>query len=265
MAFGVCLNSVTREGPSSKQCSTSNNHHLRLALKLFRKNQLSPSSIGISPLPSVHPLTFQRKSVRSSIQCYLNFNLTKGRSPGFGSTTKYSTPYSDSLSLRLHIHCLTLHQIVTRRFILQRHAITHKRALTTCKHTVSSSLSLPFRGTFHLSLTVLVHYRSLEYLALGDGPPRFRRNFTCSVVLRIHSREYVFDYRIITFFDSSFQMIRLTCSFVTPYRVSYNPNKQACWFGLFRFARRYSGNRFFFLFLRVLRCFSSPGLPSDML
>ena len=78
-------------------------------------------------------------------------------------------------------------------------------------------------------------------------------------------REYIFNYRIITFFDSSFQMIRLIYSFVTPYRVSYNPNKQAYWFGLFRFARRYSGNRFFFLFLRVLRCFSSPGLPSDML
>jgi len=28
------------------------------------------------------------------------------------------------------------------------------------------------------------------------------------------------------------------------------------------FARRYLGNRVFFLFLRVLRCFSSPGLPS---
>ncbi len=27
------------------------------------------------------------------------------------------------------------------------------------------------------------------------------------------------------------------------------------------FARRYSGNRFFFLFLRLLRCFSSPGSP----
>src|SRR5699024_12156987 len=86
----------------------------------FGENQLSPGSIGISPLPSTHPLTFQRKSVRSSIQCYLNFNLVKARSPGFGSTTKYSTPYSDSLSLRLHIHCLTLHQIVTRRFILQK-------------------------------------------------------------------------------------------------------------------------------------------------
>ena len=47
--------------------------------------------------------------------------------------------------------------------------------------------------------------------------------------------EQTFDYRIITFFDSSFQMIRLVCSFVTPYRVSYNPNKQAHWFGLFPF------------------------------
>ena len=27
------------------------------------------------------------------------------------------------------------------------------------------------------------------------------------------------------------------------------------------FARRYSGNRFYFLFLRLLRCFSSPRLP----
>ena len=35
------------------------------------------------------------------------------------------------------------------------------RALTSCKHTVSGSISLPFRGAFHLSLTVLVHYRSL--------------------------------------------------------------------------------------------------------
>ena len=34
-------------------------------------------------------------------------------------------------------------------------------------------------------------------------------------------------------------------------------------FGLasFPFARRYLGNRVFFLFLGVLRCFSSPGLP----
>ena len=35
--------------------------------------------------------------------------------------------------------------------------------------------------------------------------------------------------------------------------------------GSSRFARRYSGNRVYFLFLRVLRCFSSPGLPPNAL
>jgi hypothetical protein len=34
------------------------------------------------------------------------------------------------------------------------------RALTSCKRTVSGSISLPFRGAFHLSLTVLLRYRS---------------------------------------------------------------------------------------------------------
>ena len=33
-------------------------------------------------------------------------------------------------------------------------------APTDCRHTVSGTLSLPSRGTFHPSLTVLVHYRS---------------------------------------------------------------------------------------------------------
>ena len=35
--------------------------------------------------------------------------------------------------------------------------------LTDCKPTVSGTISLPSRGTFHLSLTVLVRYRSLTY------------------------------------------------------------------------------------------------------
>ena len=46
---------------------------------------------------------------------------------------------------------------------------------------------------------------------------------------------------------------------------SYNPREQALWFGLFPFRSCYSGNRIFFLFLWVLRCFSSPRLPSTEL
>src|SRR5215510_10138140 len=54
---------------------------------------------------------------------------------------------------------------MTRRLILQkaRHHPTHPegwKALTDCKRTVSGTISLPSRGTFHLSLTVLVRYRS---------------------------------------------------------------------------------------------------------
>ena len=45
----------------------------------------------------------------------------------------------------------------------------------------------------------------------------------------------------------------------TSFTVSSTPDKSGL--GSFPFARRYLGNRTFFLFLRVLRCFSSPGLP----
>src|SRR5699024_11781629 len=34
------------------------------------------------------------------------------------------------------------------------------KAPTDCKHTVSGTISLPSRGAFHLSLPVLVRYRS---------------------------------------------------------------------------------------------------------
>src|SRR5215218_11224224 len=53
---------------------------------------------------------------------------------------------------------------LTRRLILQKarhHPTTKSRALTDCRHTVSGTLSLPSRGTFHHSLTVLIRYRSL--------------------------------------------------------------------------------------------------------
>ena len=69
----------------------------------FGEYELSPSLIGLSLLPSAHPEAFQRLSVRTSIWRYPDFILAKGRSLGFASTAHDSTPYSDSLSLRLHV------------------------------------------------------------------------------------------------------------------------------------------------------------------
>ena len=98
---------------------------------------------------------------------------------------------------------------------------------------------------------------------MGDGPPGFRRDFTCPAVLRIHSGENeCFDYRAVTFYGGPFQTASSTPFLFTPYECPTTPRGKPLGLGCFRFARRYSGNRICFLFLWVLRCFSSPGLPS---
>ena len=129
----------------------------------FGEYELSPSLISLSPLPSTHPEAFQRLLVRSSSWCYPAFNLVKGRSLGFASTTTDYAPSSDSLSLRLRASShLTLPATVTRRFIMQkarRHSQKLLRPLVGARFQVLFHSSV--RSAFHLSLTVLVHYRSL--------------------------------------------------------------------------------------------------------
>ena len=51
----------------------------------FGEYELFLGLIGLSPLPTVHPNTFQREPVRSSMSFYRHFNLTMGRSPSFAS------------------------------------------------------------------------------------------------------------------------------------------------------------------------------------
>ena len=49
--------------------------------------------------------------------------------------------------------------------------------LAACEYAVSGSLSSPLRGAFHLSLTVLVHYRLLKVFSLGGWSPQFPTGF----------------------------------------------------------------------------------------
>ena len=76
-------------------------------------------------------------------------------------------------------------------------------------------------------------------------------------------RERSFGYRVVTFSDGPFQVASPT-PFLCNSRIECptTPEGKPSGLGCFRFARRYSGNRICFLFLRVLRCFSSPGVPS---
>ena len=130
----------------------------------FGEYELSPSLISLSPLPSAHPEAFQRLLVRTSIWCYPDFILAKGRSLGFASAASDSTPSSDSLSLRLRDSCpLTLPDTVTRRLIMQkarRHRTKRLRLLVGV--WVQGLFHSSVRSAFHLSLTELVHYRSLR-------------------------------------------------------------------------------------------------------
>ena len=128
----------------------------------FGEYELSPSLISLSPPPSGHPEAFQRLLVRSSRWCYPSFNLPKGRSLGFASTPSDLSPCSDSLSLRLRIsRSLTLPEKVTRRFIMQK-ARRHSCELRPLVGAWFQELfHSSVRSAFHLSFTVLVHYRSL--------------------------------------------------------------------------------------------------------
>jgi hypothetical protein len=134
-----------------------------------------------------------------------------------------------------------------------------------CKHTLAlpSSVSRrfqvlfhsPHRGSFHLSLTVLVRYRSTKVFSLGGWTPQLPTGLACPVVLRIPaclSRLRLQDYHPVSLaFPEPFGSARLAlCR-------SYNPDSRSCRFGLFHFRSPLLAE--LFLFLRVLRCFTSPG------
>ncbi len=109
---------------------------------------------------------------------------------------------------------LTLLQTLTRWLIMQKargRAGQARHASTAFKRRVSGSLSLlysryfsPFpHGTGSLSV-------SGEYLALEDGPPSFRQDFSCPALLRNRFRGlWIFDDRALTFFGDSFQNLDL--------------------------------------------------------
>ena len=52
-----------------------------------------------------------------------------------------------------------------------------RKPLTDCKHTVSGTISLPSRGTFHHSLTVLIRYRSQKVFRLTGWSRQIHSRF----------------------------------------------------------------------------------------
>ena len=153
---------VTLAGPAPNQCSTSTilfseaspkaisgrTSYLRVRLEFLRYPHLIPAFFNMrgfgppvrvtapSPWTGVdHPVSGLRPRTQVALfrlafaaASALHLNLARERNSPVHSTKGTPSPID--------------------------------RAPTSCKHTVSGSISLPFRGAFHLSLTVLLHYRS---------------------------------------------------------------------------------------------------------
>ena len=137
-------------------------------------------------------------------------------------------------------------------------------APTGCKRMVSGSFSPPCSGYFspflHSTGSLSV---SWEYLALPGGPGCFRQDSSCPALLRI-----LLIVNAITCTRLSLSAVRLSSHFqFSVYNTGAVLLPLCCRnnisLGSFHFARRYFGNRCFFLFLLLLRCFSSEGWPTS--
>ena len=121
---------------------------------------------------------------------YHHFTLTMGRSPGFGSIARnFAALFRLGFPSAPLLNSLTSLHTITRRSVLQK---VRDRTL----HVLSLLVNTGFQVLFHSPPGVLFTFPSRystlsvirSYLALGDGPPSFPPNFSCSMVLWIFTR-----------------------------------------------------------------------------
>ena len=132
-------------------------------------------------------------------------------------------------------------------------------------------VNIRFQVLFHsppgVLFTVPSQYYSLSvtrsYLGLGDGPPAFTPDFSCPVLLWIPTCLFQFRirdyYPVLSGFPAMF-------SYHTSRTLQSEPRcaRTPVWALPISLAATL-GIDCFFLFLRVLRCFSSPGSPHTVM
>lgn|SRR4249920_782512 len=127
----------------------------------FGENQLSRSLIGLSPLSTAHPLSFQPKWVRSSTTSYRRFNLAMDRSLRFGSRT------SDSFALlRLAFATHSPHGL-SSPLITNSQAHSSKGTLSPESDWLQRFVSKRFQVLFHSPPGVLFTFPSRYLFTIG--------------------------------------------------------------------------------------------------
>ena len=128
---------------------------------------------------------------------------------------------------------------------------------------VNTGFQVLFHSPPGVLFTVPSQYYALsvtkKYLGLRGGPRVFRQGFSCLVLLWIPPCRIGFHVRDFHPLWSAFPKL-----FCYPLRINYAVRTPDCTqpgLASFAFARRYLRNRCFFLFLALLRCFSSGSSP----
>ena len=185
----------------------------------------------------------QRRKVRASTRSYPRFTLPMGSSPGFGSASRDC----DAL---FRLAFAPAPRLPSLNLATERNSSAHssigtpspglRQAPTACRHTVSGTVSLPSRGAFHLSLTVLVRYRSARVFSLGKWSPRIPTGFLVSRGTQDPGGSRTnFAYGALTPSGGPFQVLRLSVP-ALPCRRSCNPAPTSGnGLGCSPFARRY--------------------------
>ena len=197
--------------------------------------------------------------VRPSTASYGSFSLATGRSPGFGPAP------ADSFALFTlgfppapRLKRLTLPADAARRTVLQK--------VRGCAHAalpqlVNTGVQVLFHSPHGVLFTFPSQYSALsvtkEYSALRGGPRVFPQGFSCLVVLWIPLCRPPSAYGAFTLSGRSSQF--RSAGGLGSSSAVRTPGCTHPGLGSSGSARRYSRNHFCFLFLRLLRCFSSPG------
>ena len=156
-----------------------------LAQKLFRRE---PAITRFDQLITPYHKSSQRIAQLQRSDLLTDFSMIH---PAHGKLTWLRvfsilrTRCSHSVSLWLQSLDLSLQHAKTRWLILQQ-ARSHglATASTPCKHMVSGLFHCPYRATFHLSLTVLVHYRSSNVFSLTGQFRQIPPSYSCLEVLK---------------------------------------------------------------------------------
>src|SRR3954447_21170063 len=101
------------------------------------------------------------------------------------------------------------------------------KALTDCRRTVSGTISLPSRGTFHHSLTVLVRYRSPGSIqpyqvVLADSQQILGVRCYSGISTK---RPNIFAYGALTLYGRLSHTVQLTFGFVTLQKTVRSPTE----------------------------------------